>query len=127
MKISHVVHTSNGSHSLYLDNELRDLVGIDPGTHLSLSSLEDGNFILRYQPRNGLRGDDPVMAANRHIHLGNSSEIDALLGAKTADMELHVAHKGYVVFGSKPRVFSAQGEAIVKNLPKILHMSQAAA
>jgi len=119
MKISHVVHTNNGSHSLYLDNELRDLVGLEPGTQLSLLEAGGGTMMLRYQPRNEHRSTDPVMANNRHIHLGKNPELDALLGVKTADLDLHLAHKGYVVFSSKPRVFSRKGEELLKKLPEL--------
>lgn len=117
MKISHVVHTSNGSHSLYLDNQLRELTGIEPGTQLSLLEAGDGTMMLRYEPRNSHHATDPIMAHNRHIQLGKHSELDALLGVKTADLDLHLAHKGYVVFSSKPQVFSKKGEELLKNLP----------
>ncbi len=121
MKISHLVHTGNGTHSLFLDRELREFTGIQPGTRVRITQVDKDQFAITALPYNKIALTDPIMGDNFRIGVSSTPEMEAIFGQRSGELTLDVANKGYVVFStSGPLVFNERGQEFLNKRAHVL-------
>ena len=114
MRISHHVHTGNGTHALYLDRELRDFTGIHPGTRVRVAQVDSDTFTMSVVPHSHTAITDPVMRDNYRIGISSTPETEVIFGQLTGNLTLDAANSGYLVFSAAgPKVFTEKGAAFV--------------